>query len=374
MSTEKFANNAQTTLASDLSSSSTTLMVVDPSTFPLTPQFRIRIDDELLLVTNVSSGTWMVERGKEGTSAVSHAAGATVVQLLTAGVMTDLVNSSAPVSSIISCIQQFRLSLEAGVPYSISEQIAKSTIYLVPYAGMQIAIYDGESDWLLVASSGASLSLSGLTGGKVYDVFAYLNSGSILLELSAAWTDGTTRTDQIEIKDGAWVKTSSPTKRWVGTLRATGTSTTELSWSKLFVWNTDNQLPMKLRRRESTSSWTYNSATVRQATGVSNNPNQIEIVTGNVALVEIQVSCQISSASSNAGLVGIGIGSSVTPSQDLYSNPAPSLNSGANALLIVPKGKGYQYYTWLEWCSNSTGAVTFYSDNLRSGMIGQVMA
>jgi len=81
---EQYANNAQTTLAAAIAAADTTITVSSAAGFPSQPQFRIRIDNELLLVTAVSGTTWTVQRGVEGTTAAAHASGATVTHVLTA--------------------------------------------------------------------------------------------------------------------------------------------------------------------------------------------------------------------------------------------------------------------------------------------------
>jgi hypothetical protein len=92
MATEKFANNAQTTLVGDINDSVTSISVASGSGFPASEQFRIRIDNELMLVTTGGSGstTWTVTRGVEGTTATAHCGGALVTHGLTAGAIQNL--------------------------------------------------------------------------------------------------------------------------------------------------------------------------------------------------------------------------------------------------------------------------------------------
>lgn len=73
MARERKANNAQSTLDGAINSSVTSLVVTDASSFPTNPQFRLKINDELLLVTAVAGTTFTVTRGVEGTTAVAHA-------------------------------------------------------------------------------------------------------------------------------------------------------------------------------------------------------------------------------------------------------------------------------------------------------------
>lgn len=85
MATEKFANIPITTLNGGIDGVTNTVIVADPSLFPTQPQFRIRVENELMLVTGVTGPTFTATRGIEGTSAVPHLSGVSVTHILTAG-------------------------------------------------------------------------------------------------------------------------------------------------------------------------------------------------------------------------------------------------------------------------------------------------
>lgn len=82
---ENFANTYQTTLndAGGISSGDTSMVVASATGAPAA-NFRVLIDSELILVTAKSGTTFTITRGIEGTSAASHADGATVTHVLTA--------------------------------------------------------------------------------------------------------------------------------------------------------------------------------------------------------------------------------------------------------------------------------------------------
>jgi Tfp pilus assembly protein PilV len=69
-----------TTLGGSLSSTATTLTVTSAAGFPASAEFRVRIGNEILLVTAGGSGTtsWTVERGLDGTTPAAQNAGAAV--------------------------------------------------------------------------------------------------------------------------------------------------------------------------------------------------------------------------------------------------------------------------------------------------------
>lgn len=105
--TEIFANQPFTTVpAGAMANSGTETWTVSTSApFPdaqsgLT-QFHVvdtnpTASSEIILVTNVSGNTWSVTRGAEGSTPVAHEAGFTITQVLTAGWLTGVSDSTLP--------------------------------------------------------------------------------------------------------------------------------------------------------------------------------------------------------------------------------------------------------------------------------------
>ena len=81
---ENFANEYQSALNGAIDNDDTSL-VVDSATGSPDANFRIRIDDEYLLVTAKAGTTFTVTRGIEGSTAASHSDDAVVTHVLTAG-------------------------------------------------------------------------------------------------------------------------------------------------------------------------------------------------------------------------------------------------------------------------------------------------
>lgn len=89
---EQYANNPSTTLSAAITSTSaTTLTVTSAAGFPASGNFRILVDTEIMQVTAVSSDTFTVARGDGGSTAATHLNGATVVSVLTAEALNNLV-------------------------------------------------------------------------------------------------------------------------------------------------------------------------------------------------------------------------------------------------------------------------------------------
>ena len=160
-------------------------------------------------------------------------------------------------------LNEYRLTLLTGTPVTNADQIGIGTIYLTPFAGGRISLYSGAATWKTFAPGEKSLALSGLTSGNVYDVFAYDNSGTVTLELSAAWTNATTRANTLAYQDGVLVKSIDHSRRWVGTFAATGTATTEDSAANRLLLSAQNKVRKHLLSNDN-AAWTTTSSTFAQ--------------------------------------------------------------------------------------------------------------
>lgn len=274
-----------------------------------------------------------------------------------------------------------RLTLETGVPISTTDQTAKSTVYFGTFRGNQVALYDG-TRWKLYTLTERSLALSGLTSGKNYDVFLYDNAGTLTLELSAAWTTDTARADALTTQDGITVKSGATTRRYLGTIRTTATTTTEDSAAKRFVWNMANRVRRSCQcPTETTDNWAYSTATWRQAN--ANTANRFEIVIGLAEdIVEAAVSVSGDNSAANVfGTAGIGIDSTTVLGSGVLTGRVGS-QSGAlvwntTAFVRAYVSIGYHAFNWIE-IGNGTATLTWYGDagspgTINSGITGSVM-
>lgn len=104
---ENLGNDFSTTLSGAINSSITSLDVASATGSPAA-NFRIRIDDELMLVTSKGSGTdWTVTRGIEGTTAASHADAADVYHVVTKGGLDQYLAELVPTGYSARVVQSF---------------------------------------------------------------------------------------------------------------------------------------------------------------------------------------------------------------------------------------------------------------------------
>ncbi len=260
-----------------------------------------------------------------------------------------------------------RLTLTSATPVTTSDVSSAGTIYFTPYKGNRIDIYNG-TNWKTYTFSELSLALT-LTSGKNYDVFVYDNSGTLTLELSSAWTNDTTRATALVLQDGVYVKSGATTRRYLGTIRASGTNVTEDSaggtttqvGGKRFVWNMYNRVDRNIVVFDSTDSWTYTTATWRQ--GNNNAGNKVEYVVG-LSEDIVTATGQVFSSSGINIHTAMGIGVDSTS-----ANSAQTLGSVLNADFSENPckysgypGIGYHALNWLE-ISTALGTTTWYGDN-----------
>ena len=244
-----------------------------------------------------------------------------------------------------------RLTLESGVPISTSDQSAKTTLYYTPYTGNRIALYDG-SKWTTLTFTELSLSLSGYTANKNYDIFVYNNSGAAALE-SLAWTDDTTRATSLVLQNGVYVKSGATTRRYIGTIRINATGgQTEDTFKQRFVYNAYNTVRRSFAAYNTTSSWTYTTASWRE---FNNGTGQTrgEVVIGLVDHLLCQVSHYFRAinthATTSAYLSVTADSTNGTIQIAAYATVDSAISQLQSAGAIRLSSVGYHYFTGIEY-------------------------
>jgi len=316
------------------------------------------------LIAFSTGGSERFRFGAAGQLLVAGAAG-TSGQVLTSGGSSAAPSWTTVASTSPLNIAEGRLTLESGVPVSTTDQSAKTSVYYTPYSGNRIALYDGSATWNVRTFSEITISLVGLTASKPYDIFAYDNAGTVTIE-TLVWTSGTARATALVLQDGVLVKSGATTRRYLGTvyINATGGQTDD-TLTKRYVFNYYNRVLRAMRRQETTDSWTYTTATARQANASS--LNQLEIMNG-FPEDQISVTLIAGATNTNTGValgVFIGEDSTTTVSSDHNRIPvqygATSSYTPMMAFLTKTPAVGYHYYAWLE-ISQATGTTTWYGD------------
>lgn len=266
-----------------------------------------------------------------------------------------------------------RLTLTTGTPIPTGDVTGAGTLYLTPFRGNQIALYDG-ANWAYHTLTEISLALT-ITSGKNYDIFVYDDDGTLTLE-AVEWTNDTTRATALATQNGVLVKNGTLTKRYVGTIRASGSNTTEDSVSKRYVWNYYHRVERPMRAVDTTNTWTHTESSWRAANGSS--ANKVEYVCG---VLEDPVRAVVRgiavTGTGIAGAFGIGVDSSTANSAQTFVEASLA---AANPMTIGAEysgypGIGYHYLHWIEY--RRAGTVTFWGDggvaDSQSGMHASMM-
>lgn len=285
---------------------------------------------------------------------------------------------TTPISPRVPC---GRLTLTTGVPVTTTDVTAATTLYYTPYGGCNsISTYNG-SVWVQQTFTEISIAVPATTA-QMYDVFAYDSAGTLTLELTA-WTNDTTRATALTTQNGIYVKTGALTRLYLGSFRTTAVSgqTADAAAFRL-LWNYYNRVDRFLSILEATDSWTYTTATWRQARG--STANQVAVVVG-VAEDAIELTLMAHVQNDGAGRSlhsAIGEDSTTTPLGIGQGGTISYINSPVGTYIVVSPANvrripaaGYHFYAWLEQ-SQAAGTTTWYGDIgsptlMQSGMVGK---
>lgn len=331
-------------------------------------------DWETFVGTFTSSGTTLTRdailASSNSGAAVNWAAGTKYVALISA---------DSSVALPLNQICNGRLTLTTATPVTTSDVTASTSVYFAPFRGNRIALYNGYS-WQVLTFAELSLSTTGLTAAKPYDVFAYISSGAVAIE-SLVWTDDTNRATALTTQDGVLVKSGATDRRYLGTFYTfdnSGTVSARDTAAHRFVWNAYNRARRVMKVIENGSSWTYSTAAFRPMN--NSTANRLDFVVGlagDAVRADVHGMCTTSVDSEVA--VGIGLDSTTVNSANLLSGYLPDsgmvysgratfdgvVSVGRHWLQAQERGYGAGTQTW--YGTNS-------SDNRSIGITGSIWA
>lgn len=265
---------------------------------------------------------------------------------------------------------QARLTLTSGSPVA-DDPGNGATIYLAPYKGNRVGLYDG-TRWIEYVLSEISLALT-VTSGSVYDVWLYDNAGTLTLE-TLVWTNTTTRATALATQDGIYVKSGATTRRYVGTIWASGNNQTTDDTTVRGVWNYYNRIPKRISCQPIDDSHTYTTATWRQWNATdTGGQTRIEFVSG-VKEDAIVVMAHGNCYNANEPWSSVGIGIDAT-------NANSALTMGGFRLPAQARYAGHpgigKHAMYLLQYSAVSGTTTWYGDAgqptvTQSGIVGTI--
>jgi hypothetical protein len=310
--------------------------------------------------------------GIDGASGVIAAGDLASNSVTTAKITDANVTAIKLANDAVAPIFQARLTLTSATPVLTSDTTS-STIYLTPYKGNGIGLYNG-TIWKYYRLTEISLALSALTASRPYDVWVYDNSGTLTLDLTA-WTNATTRATALAFQNGVYVKNGDATRRYVGTIYTTDTNQTKFGSGSTgfgpYVWNYYNRVPWVIEKTISTASWNYTTATWRQMEGSASN--QVDWCLG--VQGETMLNFWLQARSSN-GATGtdrrVGVGVDSTSSPNMASNAFEEATTAVYPHFVSrwdTAAIGYHYAAMLEY-SEAANTTTWYGADSVAGAAG----
>lgn len=158
------------------------------------------------------------------------------------GYLDNKINSSINPNNILS---QFRISTSTTDP--LAEGVSQA-IYLHPYLGNIISLFNGSAWEAKTFSSILALNAATVTANINYDIFVYLNGSALAFE-SVVWSNDTSRSVEISLQDGVYCKVNNKTRRYIGSVRKISSSFHN-DYSLRLVFNAYN----RVRRLSMTST------------------------------------------------------------------------------------------------------------------------
>lgn len=273
---------------------------------------------------------------------------------------------------------QGRLTGSTGLAVPLNNLTAVTTIYYTPYIGNKVSLFEG-GQWNTYSFRELSVTLPASTDTN-YDVCLSSVGGVLKLGL-VQWVNANARLTATSLIDGINVLSTATNVLVLGSVRTTGASgETEDSRTKRYIYNAFNRVDRNVKVTDTTDSWVYSTATIRQARATAGN--KVEVLFGfDGNRVDLMVLGIASSSTATFRNVSVGIGASSTT---VYANDLTSLvnvNSAGAATMYgyyrtLSGLLGYNYFAWLEK-GGGTDTTSWYGDagftDLgQSGLIGYV--
>lgn len=255
-----------------------------------------------------------------------------------------------------------RLTLSSTEPVPTSDITAAGTLYWLPYKSDKIALFVTGLGWAVftVPAAGVSLALT-LTAAQNYDVFGFAGPGGLNLEVLAWSSHGagtSTRATSIARQNGVQIKNGDPTRRFLGTIRSSGSNVCEDSNANRYVWNAENKVVRTSRTQDSTASWTPSNSVAAMNFGSASWIHNFVI--GDYEQVYCLTVVAGGDASGDAAACGVALDTAASVHGDAYADQqilsaVSSTLAGELDTIVAP---GFHYLQGVEFTAGGTG-ITF---------------
>lgn len=161
---EQYVNDVVTTLNGDIDGSTTTVVVASATGFPSAGNFRIRVDDEIMIVTARTGTSLTVTRGAESTSGASHLSGGDVSIIHTAGAI-DAIRGDQCTSNTFAnrpaVSKNGNIFLATNSPVALSRENGSAWTVFGPLFKFTAPV-DGDFTWTSQGSATVTTTFGGI--------------------------------------------------------------------------------------------------------------------------------------------------------------------------------------------------------------------
>ena len=291
-------------------------------------------------------------------------------------VMTDsgsnLISSGSTIAQIIASasstggssyandyLMQGRLSLSSASTVPTVDIVGATTIYLLPSDGNQVALYSGTS-WSNYTLTSASVSVPATTGSG-FDIFAY-PSGSVIMLETLNWSGSSVyavRATALVRQDGVYVKSGSPTRRYLGSGYSGSVSgRCDDNTNKRMLWNYYNKVDRTVTTSSSTVSWAYTGSVAIREYNNGTGQTRGEFMLGDYS-PNVMVSARTYFIATGSPTIYGGVSlDSTTGLSTTYATSNGTTLVRVHPFATTTANAGYHYITQTEYASS--GSVTFY--------------
>jgi hypothetical protein len=305
---------------------------------------------------------------------------------------------------------QGRLTLTSGVAVTTADVTGATSIFFTPSGGGVLPIWNG-SAFVPTSFSELTLALDATSAhagyhqsGKNFDLFAVTDSGTVRLGTGPAWSSDTSRgtgagTTELDFsKSGIPTNKNSITLRfgsasgntlsvaanqatYLGSFRAIADGQAADTKAQRLLYNAYNQTTRAVRVADPALSWTYSTASWRQANGSTSN--QIDVLDGLGGMVASLQSLSFSNnstATQRQVRAGIGLDSTSGIASGSTGGAGSVVNTSALIITSFHNGSvglGKHSLTWLEFGGGTDTQTWFGTDttaaNFQSGITGSIL-
>lgn len=289
---------------------------------------------------------------------------------------------ATPPGGVGTVLPQVRITLASGVPVMTSSQSGQNTVYVTPYGGCYIPIYNGSSftntcfSEVSQLTTDATKSPAAIGASKVTDIFCWVDTGPTnRCTRGFEWTNDTTRCANcgLTLVNGVYLNTTSITNgpaaqrgTWVGTIRSDGSNLINYVFGAIAgpctaanfaVWNAYNRVPVTTMFGLSTGSWTYNVANTWRAINGSTTCNVSHIRGDNLDPVTVVYNAIGTPGAGTNMAAGIGVDSTTA-----FTGLTAFAGAGETIAKMIPArytgypGLGYHTYSPIEWNTTTTAS------------------